>query len=103
MNSGKVKVGIIGSQFEADIHAASFQIMPEEAEVCLLYTSSRVRAVRTRDRDSGTGALHGSERHTGRDRIGTAALSAKGSRYRAQLLLGWIPERDAGGIRKAVA
>lgn len=31
--SGKVKVGIIGSQFEADIHAASFQIAPEEAEV----------------------------------------------------------------------
>ena len=30
---GKVKVGIIGSQFEADIHAAAFQIMPEEAEV----------------------------------------------------------------------
>ena len=30
---GKVKVGIIGSQFQADIHAASFQIMPEEAEV----------------------------------------------------------------------
>ena len=30
---GKVKVGIIGSQFEADIHAASFRIMPEEAEV----------------------------------------------------------------------
>ncbi len=29
----KLKVGIIGSQFEADIHAASFQIMPEEAEV----------------------------------------------------------------------
>jgi myo-inositol 2-dehydrogenase / D-chiro-inositol 1-dehydrogenase len=29
----KVKVGIIGSQFEADIHAASFAIMPEEAEV----------------------------------------------------------------------
>ena len=28
-NKGKVKVGIIGSQFEADIHAASFQIMPE--------------------------------------------------------------------------
>jgi predicted dehydrogenase len=32
-NKGKVKVGIIGSQFEADIHAASFKIMPEEAEV----------------------------------------------------------------------
>ena len=29
----KVRVGIIGSQFEADIHAASFQIMPDEAEV----------------------------------------------------------------------
>jgi predicted dehydrogenase len=33
MAQGKVKVGIIGSQFEADIHAASFQLMPEEAEV----------------------------------------------------------------------
>ncbi|MGD2178359.1 MAG: Gfo/Idh/MocA family oxidoreductase, partial [Anaerolineae bacterium] len=33
MAKGKVKVGIIGSQFQADIHAASFQIMPEEAEV----------------------------------------------------------------------
>jgi predicted dehydrogenase len=31
--NGRVKVGIIGSGFEADIHAASFQIMPEEAEV----------------------------------------------------------------------
>ena len=30
---GKVKVGIIGAQFEADIHAASFQMMPDEAEV----------------------------------------------------------------------
>jgi myo-inositol 2-dehydrogenase / D-chiro-inositol 1-dehydrogenase len=30
---GKVRVGIIGSGFEADIHAASFQSMPEEAEV----------------------------------------------------------------------
>ncbi len=32
-HQGKVRVGIIGSGFEADIHAASFQIMPEEAEV----------------------------------------------------------------------
>src|SRR3982750_4661338 len=32
-NKGRVKVGIIGSGFEADIHAASFQIMPEDAEV----------------------------------------------------------------------
>lgn len=30
---GKVKVGIIGSRFEADIHAESFKLMPEEAEV----------------------------------------------------------------------
>jgi len=29
----RVKAGIIGSQFQGDIHAASFQIMPEEAEV----------------------------------------------------------------------
>ena len=29
----RVKVGIIGSGFEADIHAASFKIMPDEAEV----------------------------------------------------------------------
>jgi len=33
MADGKVKVGIIGSQFQADIHAASLQIMPHEAEV----------------------------------------------------------------------
>src|SRR5258706_1479934 len=33
MTEGKVKVGIIGAQFQADIHAASFQIMPHEAEV----------------------------------------------------------------------
>ncbi len=32
-NNGRVKVGIIGSQFQADIHAASLQIMPDEAEV----------------------------------------------------------------------
>ena len=29
----RVKVGIIGSGFEADIHAESFRIMPDEAEV----------------------------------------------------------------------
>src|ERR1700674_3888202 len=32
-NNGRVRVGIIGSQFQADIHAASLQIMPHEAEV----------------------------------------------------------------------
>jgi len=31
--NGRVKVGIIGSRFEADIHAAAFQIAPHEAEV----------------------------------------------------------------------
>lgn len=31
--SGRVKVGIIGSQFQADIHAESFRLMPDEAEV----------------------------------------------------------------------
>lgn len=30
---GKVRVGIIGSGFQADIHAASLGLMPEEAEV----------------------------------------------------------------------
>lgn len=33
MATGKVKVGIIGSGFEADIHAAAYHLMPEEAEV----------------------------------------------------------------------
>jgi predicted dehydrogenase len=37
---GKVKVGIIGSQFEADIHADSFRIMPEEAEVAAIASPS---------------------------------------------------------------
>src|ERR1044071_3384570 len=32
-NKGRVKVGIIGSQFQADIHAESFRILPDEAEV----------------------------------------------------------------------
>ena len=40
MATGKVKVGIIGSQFEADIHAASFQLMPEEAEVVAVASPS---------------------------------------------------------------
>ncbi len=32
-DKGKVRVGIIGSRFVADIHAASFQIAPEQAAV----------------------------------------------------------------------
>ena len=39
-NSGRVKVGIIGSQFEADIHAESFRIMPDEAEVVTVASPS---------------------------------------------------------------
>ncbi len=31
--TGRVKVGIIGSRFEAEIHAESFKILPDEAEV----------------------------------------------------------------------
>src|SRR5260370_8079773 len=33
MANGRVKVGIIGSRFQADIHAASFHVMPHEADV----------------------------------------------------------------------
>jgi myo-inositol 2-dehydrogenase / D-chiro-inositol 1-dehydrogenase len=32
----KVKVGIIGSGFQADVHCASFRIMPEEADVAAI-------------------------------------------------------------------
>ncbi len=32
-NNGRVKVGIIGSRFEGEIHAESFRLMPDEAEV----------------------------------------------------------------------
>src|ERR1700682_3787892 len=39
--NGKVKVGIIGSGFEADIHAASCRIMPEEAEVVAVASPTR--------------------------------------------------------------
>ena len=42
--NGKVKVGIIGSRFEADIHAASFQILPEEAEVVAVASPTRGNA-----------------------------------------------------------
>ncbi len=37
VKAGKVKGGIIGSRFEADIPAASFQILPDEAEDADLY------------------------------------------------------------------
>jgi predicted dehydrogenase len=37
---GKVRVGIIGSGFQADIHAASFRMVPEEAEVVAVASPS---------------------------------------------------------------
>ena len=40
VNQGRVKVGIIGSQFQADIHATSLQIMPDEAEVVAVASPS---------------------------------------------------------------
>jgi predicted dehydrogenase len=44
--TGKVKVGIIGSQFEADIHAESFRIMPEEAEVVAVASPTKRNAAK---------------------------------------------------------
>src|SRR5579885_2516110 len=44
--AGKVKVGIIGSRFEGDIHAAAFQIMPEEAEVVAIASQTPGNAER---------------------------------------------------------
>jgi predicted dehydrogenase len=49
-NSGKVKVGIIGSGFEADIHAASFQLMPEEAEVVAVASPTPGNAAKLAER-----------------------------------------------------
>jgi predicted dehydrogenase len=49
-STSKVKVGIIGSQFEADIHAASFQILPEEAEVVAVASPTPGNAQKLADR-----------------------------------------------------
>ncbi len=49
-NPGKVKVGIIGSGFEANIHAASFQLMPEEAEVVAVASPTPGNAARLAER-----------------------------------------------------
>ena len=42
----KVRVGIIGSGFEADIHAESFRLMPEEAEVVAVASPTPGNAAR---------------------------------------------------------
>ena len=44
--TGRVKVGIIGSQFQADIHAESFRLMPDEAEVVAVASPSEGNAKR---------------------------------------------------------
>jgi len=41
---GKVKIGIIGSQFEADIHAAAIQMGPQEAEVVAIASPTQGNA-----------------------------------------------------------
>jgi predicted dehydrogenase len=45
MADGKVKVGIIGSQFQADIQAASYASMPHEAEVVAVASPTPGNAV----------------------------------------------------------
>ena len=50
MAEDKVKVGIIGSQFVADIHAASFQIASQEAEVVAIACSTPGNAAKLAER-----------------------------------------------------
>ena len=50
--SDRVKVGIIGSGFEADIHADSFRIMPDEAEVAAVASPSAGHAQALADKFS---------------------------------------------------
>jgi myo-inositol 2-dehydrogenase / D-chiro-inositol 1-dehydrogenase len=45
-SNGRVKVGIIGSGFEAEIHAESFRLMPEEAEVVAVASPTPGNAAR---------------------------------------------------------
>ena len=49
-NKGPVKVGIIGSQFEADIHAASFGTVPDAAEVVAVASPTPGNAKKLADR-----------------------------------------------------
>src|SRR5215813_15253198 len=45
-NTGKVKIGLIGSQFQADIHAVSLQSMPHEAEIVAVCSPTSGNAAR---------------------------------------------------------
>ena len=49
-SKGPVKVGIIGSRFEGDIHAASFQMVPEAAEVVAIASPTPGNAQKLADR-----------------------------------------------------
>ncbi len=49
-SKGRVKVGIIGSQFEADIHAASLGMIPDEAEVVAVASPTPGNARKLADR-----------------------------------------------------
>ncbi len=50
MTKGKVRVGIIGSQFVADMHAASFRIAPQEADVVAIASPTPGNAARLAER-----------------------------------------------------
>jgi predicted dehydrogenase len=47
---GRVKVGIIGSQFQGDIHAASLQMIPDEVEVVAIASPTPGHAKELADR-----------------------------------------------------
>jgi predicted dehydrogenase len=49
-DKARVKVGIIGSRFEAEIHAESFRIMPEEAEVVAIASPTEGNAKKLADK-----------------------------------------------------
>ncbi len=49
-NKGRVKVGIIGSKFQGDIHAASLQMVPDAAEVVAIASPTPGNAQKLADR-----------------------------------------------------
>ena len=49
-SKGRVKVGIIGSQFEAEIHAESFRMIPDEAEVVAIASPTPGHAQKLADK-----------------------------------------------------
>ncbi len=49
-SKGRIKVGIIGSQFQGDIHAASFGMIPDEVEVVAVASPTPGNAQKLADR-----------------------------------------------------